>query len=123
MICPVIILVLSLALFMAMSGLYFLSYVRREGLGWLSRTVGFVTVGFGIAVFIGGITAALLKRNHDYCGKHLCKGNMEHSCPSKDHCSRERIDRNVRVYRYTTKGDSIKGDKTVVRKEVEVIKE
>ena len=123
MICPLIILVLSLALFMAMSGLYFLSYVRREGLGWLSRTVGFVTVAFGIVVFIGGITAALLKRNNGYCGKHHCKGNMEHSCSSKDHCSSERIDRNVRVYRYTTKGDSIKGDKTVVRKEVEVIRE
>ncbi len=116
MICPVIILVLSLALFMAMSGLYFLSYVRREGLGWLSRTVGFVTVGFGIVVFIGGITAALLKRNHGCLGK-------QHSCSSEDHCSSERIDRNVRVYRYTTKGDSIKGNKTVVRKEVEVIKE
>ncbi len=123
MICPVIILVLSLSLFMAMSGLYFLSYVRREGLGWLSRTVGYATVGFGIVVFIGGITYALLKRNHGCCGKHRSKGNMEHSCSAQDHCSSERIDRNVRVYRYTTKGDSIKGDKTVVRKEVEVIRE
>lgn len=122
MICPVIILVLSLALLMTMSGLYFLSYVRREGMGWLSKTVGYVTVGFGIVVFLGGITTALLKRDHKSCGKHGCHHKMGHSCKSHDHCSSERIDRNVKVYRYTTKGDSLKGDKTVVRKEVEVIR-
>ena len=121
MICPAIILVLSLALFMSMSGLYFISYVRREGLGWLSRTVGYVTVGFGLVVFLGGIITAMLKGNHRTCQKG-CHHKMEHSCKSYDHCSSERIDRNVKVYRYTTKGDSLKGDKTVVRKEVEVIR-
>lgn len=122
MICPVIILFLSLALLIMMSGLYFLSYVRREGLGWLSKTVGYVTVGFGIVVFLGGIITAMLKGNHRTCCQKGCHHKMEYSCKSHDHCSYERIDRNVKVYRYTTKEDSLKGDKTVVRKEVELIR-
>ncbi len=122
MIYPAIILVLSLALFMTMSGLYFLSYVRREGLGWLSKTVAYVTIGFGIVVFLGGMVSAMLKGSHRTCCQKGCHRNMENSCKSYDHCSSERIDRNVKVYRYTTKGDSLKGDKTVVRKEVEVIR-
>lgn len=75
--CPVIILVFSLALIMTMSGLYFLSYVRREGLGWLSRVVGTVTVTFGIVVFLGGIAGAFIKGMHGKCHNHHCKGHSE----------------------------------------------
>jgi|GEM_PF-2315591 len=121
MICPVIILDLSLALFMAMCGLYFLSYVRREGLGWLSRTVGYVTVGFGIIVFLGGVTAAMLKPSHKSCGKNKFHHHAQCDCNEQTHCQSEKVDRHVKVYRYTTTRDSLKGDKTIVRKEVEVI--
>jgi hypothetical protein len=47
---------------------------------------------------------------------------MEHFFSAQDHCGNEFKDRNVRVYRYTAKGDSIKDNKTVVCKEVEVIR-
>jgi hypothetical protein len=125
MICPVIILILSLALVLSMSGLYFLAYIRREGLGWLSRTVGYLTVGFGLVVFIIGITTVVLKREYRSCRKHTCSKHMEHSCRMNNTCCRscyiESMKHGVKVYRYSTKGDSLKGDKTIVRKEIEVI--
>ena len=120
MICPVIVLVLSLALLLAMSGLYFLSYIRREGLGWLSRTVGYVTVGFGILVFVLGVTTVIFNSDYRYCNKHICSKQIEHTCQMKKcccgSCSKENFDREVKMYRYSTKGDSLKGDKTIVRK-------
>lgn len=124
MFCPILIILLSLALIVTMSGLYFLSYVRREEHGLLYKIVGNVTVVFGISVFVGGIVAALFNGfngAHGECSKHGCHRKNTKDCMNEG-CANERIDRHVNVYRYTTKGDTLKGDKTVVRKEVEVIR-
>ncbi len=124
MICPVIIFVLSLSLLLAMSGLYFLSYVRREGLGWLSRTVGYVTVGFGIIVFLVGITAVVFSGDYRSCRKHHCSKHVESPCNMKQmcckSCCKENQNQEFRVYRHSNKGDSLKGDKTIVRNKVEI---
>jgi hypothetical protein len=123
MICPVIIFVLSLSLLLAMIGLYFLSYVRREGLGWLSRTVGYVTVSFSIIVFLVGITAIVFSGDYRLCRKHNCSKHLESPYNMKRMCCKsccnENQNQEFRVYRYSNRGDSLKGDKTIVRNKVE----
>jgi hypothetical protein len=115
MICPFFILTLSLALIMAMSGLYFLSYVRREGLGWLSRTVGYAASGFGIVVFITGIIAAILKSHACPCHKHDCSQRTYHSYKKHENCCEKVRDREIQIYTYSSKDDSVKRDKTIVK--------
>jgi hypothetical protein len=119
MFCPLIILILSLSLILAMGGLYFLSYTRREGLGWLSRAVGFVTVGFGIIVFIAGIVASILKSQNCSCCTFQCSKNVEHRYKSNYTCCKKMKDHDYERHTYSVKRDSMERDKTSVRKEVE----
>ena len=126
MFCPFIIILLFVALLVSMCGLYFLSYVRREGLGWLSKAVGTLSVGFGIFVFFGGIIASITmatchKGGHH--GKHGCMGNKKH-CSGESCKSKEEVHSEIKVYTYRNDADTLsKDNKKVVKKEVKIIRE
>lgn len=125
MFCPFIIIMLFIALIVSMCGLYFLSYARREGLGWLSKVVGSLAVAFGIFVFFGGIIASIAMATCNkgkYHDRHECMGHKNH-CSGGSCKSKEEVHSEIKVYTYRNDADTLsKDNKKVVKKEVKIIR-
>ena len=60
MLCPMLIVALSLALIVLMGGLFLLAYSKKETLGKLTTIASYVAIVFGAGAFIGGLICATL---------------------------------------------------------------
>lgn len=85
--------VLLLAILVVLAGLFMLAKAKKEQLGRTYVIASTVAAGFGVLVFIFGLTAGILMA----CFHHKCGGNMkcksESSCPMMQgggmgHCSK-----------------------------------
>ena len=56
MLCPMLIVALSLALIVLMGGLFLLAYSKKESLGKLTTIASYVAIVFGAGAFVGGLT-------------------------------------------------------------------
>ena len=79
MLCPMLIVALSLALIVLMGGLFLLAYSKKEALGKLTTIASYVAIVFGAGAFVGGLICATLCTP---CHKSKC-GNYRMEC-SKD---------------------------------------
>lgn len=79
MLCPMLIVALSLALIVLMGGLFLLAYSKKEALGKLTTIASYVAIVFGAGAFVGGLICATLCTP---CHKSKC-GNSRMEC-SKD---------------------------------------
>ena len=79
MLCPMLIVALSLALIVLMGGLFLLAYSKKEALGKLTTIASYVAILFGAGAFVGGLICATLCTT---CNKSKC-GNDKMEC-SKD---------------------------------------
>ena len=60
MLCPMLIVALSLALIVLMGGLFLLAYSKKESLGKLTTIASYVAIVFGAGAFVGGIICAII---------------------------------------------------------------
>ena len=60
MLCPMLIVALSLALIVLMGGLFLLAYSKKEALGKLTTIASYVAIVFGAGAFVGGIICAII---------------------------------------------------------------
>jgi len=79
MLCPMLIVALSLALIVLMGGLFLLAYSKKEALGKLTTIASYVAIVFGAGAFVGGLICAIICTP---CQKSKC-GNDKMEC-SKD---------------------------------------
>ena len=78
MMCPVIIVSLSLALIVLLGGMFLLAYAKKESLGKMYKITSYVAVLFGTTVFIGGLIMALCGPCHESkCNKGGMKCTKE----------------------------------------------
>ena len=96
MICPMLIVALSLALIVLMGGLFLLAYSKKEGLGKLTKIASYVAIVFGTAVFVGGLICAIMCSacNNSKChkdNKGCSKDKMECSNDKKG-CSKDKME-------------------------------
>jgi len=79
MLCPMLIVALSLALIVLIGGLFLLAYSKKEALGKLTTIASYVAIVFGAGAFVGGLICAIICTP---CNKSKC-GNDKMEC-SKD---------------------------------------
>jgi hypothetical protein len=87
MICPMLIVVLSLALIVLMGGLFLLAYSKKEGLGKLTKIASYLSIVFGTAVFVGGLICAIMCAT---CHKSKCDKDKKGCCKDKMECSKDK---------------------------------
>ena len=87
MICPILIVVLSLALIVLMGGLFLLAYSKKEALGKLTKIASYLAIVFGTAVFIGGLICAIMCAT---CHKSKCDKDKKVCCKDKMECSKDK---------------------------------
>ncbi len=85
MICPMLIVALSLALIVLMGGLFLLAYSKKEGLGKLTKIASYVAIVFGTAVFVGGLICAIMCST---CKKGKCDKDKKGCSKDKMECSK-----------------------------------
>lgn len=93
MICPMLIVVCSLALIVLMCGLFLLAYYKKEGLGIITKITSYIAITFGIIIFVGGLICATFCST---CCKSKCerekmechRGMKDKSC-RKESCSKD----------------------------------
>ena len=96
MMCPIIIVALSLALIVLMGGLFLLAYAKKESLGKMTKIASYVAILFGTVVFVGGIIGACMCST---CHKGKCnkdkmecsRGGMKGEC-SKGSCEKDEME-------------------------------
>jgi hypothetical protein len=76
----IIIPVLLLAMLVVLAGLFMLAKAKKEQLGRTYVIASTVATGFGVLVFVFGITAGILMCCHKACGGKMKCGNQI-SCP------------------------------------------
>jgi predicted membrane protein len=87
MICPILIVVLSLALIVLMGGLFLLAYSKKEALGKLTKIASYLAIVFGTAVFVGGLICAIMCAT---CHKSKCDKDKKVCCKDKMECSKDK---------------------------------
>ena len=87
MICPMLIVALSLALIVLMGGFFLLAYSKKEGLGNLTKIASYVAIVFGTAVFVGGLICAIMCAT---CHKSKCDKDKKGCCKDKMECSKDK---------------------------------
>jgi hypothetical protein len=87
MICPMLIVVLSLALIVLMGGLFLLAYSKKEALGKLTKIASYLAIAFGTAVFVGGLICAIMCAT---CHKSKCDKDKKGCSKDKMECSRDK---------------------------------
>jgi hypothetical protein len=87
MICPMLIVALSLALIVLMGGLFLLAYSKKEGLGKLTKIASYVAIVFGTAVFVGGLICAIICST---CYKGKCDKDKKGCSKDKMECSNDK---------------------------------
>lgn len=94
MMCPMLIVALSLALIVLMGGLFLLAYSKKEGLGKMTKITSYVAITFGIIVFVGGLVCATLcsSCHKSKCGrdKMECHRGMKDKSFEKGSCSNDK---------------------------------
>jgi cytochrome bd-type quinol oxidase subunit 2 len=112
MICPMLIVALSLALIVLMGGLFLLAYSKKEGLGKLTKIASYVAIVFGIVVFVGGLICAIMCST---CNKGKCDKDKKGCSKDKMECSK---------YKECSKDKKECCEKVVIiEKDVKIIKE
>ena len=94
MLCPIIIIALSLALIVLLGGLFLLAYAKKESLGKMTKIASYVAILFGTVVFVGGIICATMCST---CHKGKCtkdkmecsRGGMKGECSKGSSCDKE----------------------------------
>ena len=87
MICPILIVVLSLALIVLMGGLFLLAYSKKEALGKLTKIASYLAIVFGTAVFVGGLICAIMCAT---CHKSKCDKDKKGCSKDKMECSKDK---------------------------------
>ena len=88
----IIIPILLLAMIVVLAGLFMLAKAKKEQLGRTYVIASSVAAGFGVLVFVFGITAGILMCCHKACGGKMNCGS-EKACPmmkcgDMDHCDK-----------------------------------
>ena len=90
MLCPMLIVALSLALIVLMGGLFLLAYSKKEALGKLTTIASYVAIVFGAGAFVGGLICAIICTP---CQKSKC-GNDKMECSiDKKECFEVKMER------------------------------
>jgi hypothetical protein len=113
MMCPMLIVALSLALIILMGGLFLLAYCKKEGLGKLTKITSYVAIVFGTAVFVGGIICAIMcstcHNSKCYKDKKGCSKDKMECSKYKKECSKDKKECCEKV--------------VIIEKDVKIIKE
>ena len=97
MICPMLIVVLSLALIVLMGGLFLLAYSKKEALGKLTKITSYLAIVFGTAVFVGGLICAIMCST---CNKGKCDKDKKGCSKDKMECFKDKKEYfNIKVER------------------------
>jgi hypothetical protein len=90
MLCPMLIVALSLALIVLMGGLFLLAYSKKESLGKLTTIASYVAILFGAGAFVGGIICATLCKP---CQKSKCGNDRMECSKDKKECFEVKMER------------------------------
>ena len=90
MLCPMLIVALSLALIVLMGGLFLLAYSKKEALGKLSTIASYVAIVFGAGAFVGGLICAALCTP---CHKSKCGNDRMECSKDKKECFEVKMER------------------------------
>ena len=90
MLCPMLIVALSLALIVLMGGLCLLAYSKKEALGKLSTIASYVAIVFGAGAFVGGLICATLCTP---CQKSKCGNDRMECSKDKKECFEVKMER------------------------------
>jgi len=119
MICPMLIVVLSLALIVLMGGLFLLAYSKKEALGKLTKIASYLAIVFGTAVFIGGLICAIMCAT---CHKSKCDKDKKGCSKDKMECSKDKKCSNDKKEYFNIKVERREKDSTN-EKEVIIIRD
>ena len=90
MLCPMLIVALSLALIVLMGGLFLLAYSKKEVLGKLTTIASYVAIVFGAGAFVGGLICATLCTP---CQKSKCGNDRMECSKDKKECFEVKMER------------------------------
>ena len=90
MLCPMLIVALSLALIVLMGGLFLLAYSKKETLGKLTTIASYVAIVFGAGAFIGGLICAIICTP---CNKSKCGNDRMECSKDKKECFEVKMER------------------------------
>ena len=90
MLCPMLIVALSLALIVLMGGLFLLAYSKKEALGKLTTIASYVAIVFGAGTFVGGLICATLCTP---CQKSKCGNDRMECSKDKKECFEVKMER------------------------------
>ena len=90
MLCPMLIVALSLALIVLMGGLFLLAYSKKEALGKLTTIASYVAIIFGSGAFVGGLICATLCTP---CQKSKCSNDRMECSKDKKECFEVKMER------------------------------
>ncbi|MEN9914786.1 MAG: hypothetical protein RL528_1550 [Bacteroidota bacterium] len=90
MLCPMLIVALSLALIVLMGGLFLLAFSKKEALGKLTTIASYVAIVFGAGAFIGGLICATLCTP---CHKSKCSNDRMECSKDKKECFEVKMER------------------------------
>ena len=90
MLCPMLIVALSLALIVLMGGLFLLAYSKKEALGKLTTIASYVAIVFGAGAFVGGLICATLCTP---CQKSKCGNDRMECSKGKKECFEVKMER------------------------------
>ncbi len=90
MLCPMLIVALSLALIVLMGGLFLLAYSKKEALGKLTTIASYVAIVFGAGAFVGGLICAIICTP---CNKSKCSNDKMECSKDKKECFEVKMER------------------------------
>lgn len=90
MLCPMLIVALSLALIVLMGGLFLLAYSKKEALGKLTIIASYVAIVFGAGAFVGGLICAIICTP---CNKSKCGNDRMECSKDKKECFEVKMER------------------------------
>ena len=90
MLCPMLIVALSLALIVLMGGLFLLAYSKKEALGMLTTIASYVAILFGAGAFVGGLICVTLCNP---CQKSKCGNDRMECSKDKKECFEVKMER------------------------------
>jgi len=90
MLCPMLIVALSLALIVLMGGLFLLAYSKKESLGKLTSIASYVAILFGAGAFVGGLICAIICTP---CNKSKCGNDRMECSKDKKECFEVKMER------------------------------
>jgi len=90
MLCPMLIVALSLALIVLMGGLFLLAFSKKEALGKLTTIASYVAIVFGAGAFVGGLICAIICTP---CNKSKCGNDRMECSKDKKECFEVKMER------------------------------